>query len=48
MSARRTAAWLSAIPLMVAGSQVAHALAYRLVYPEAQVRLNDLIATGHG
>jgi hypothetical protein len=33
---------------MVAGSQVAHVLAYRLVYPQAQVRLRDLLATGHG
>jgi len=33
---------------MVAGSQVAHVFAYRLVYPDAQVRLRDLLATGHG
>ena len=33
---------------MVAGSQVAHVFAYRLVYPEAQVRLRELLATGHG
>jgi len=33
---------------MVAGSQAAHVLAYRLVYPQAQVRLRDLLATGHG
>jgi len=33
---------------MVAGSQLAHVLAYRLVYPQAQVRLRDLLATGHG
>jgi hypothetical protein len=33
---------------MVAGSQVAHVFAFRLVYPQAQVRLRDLLATGHG
>jgi len=33
---------------MVAGSQVAHVFAYRLVYPDTQVRLRDLLATGHG
>jgi len=33
---------------MVAGSQAAHVFAYRLVYPDAQVRLRDLLATGHG
>ncbi len=45
---RRVAAWLLAIPLMVAGSQVAHVFAFRLVYPQAQVRLAALLATGHG
>jgi len=45
---RRGLAWLVAVPLMLAGSQVAHVLAYRLVYPEASVRLQDLVATGHG
>jgi hypothetical protein len=45
---RRLAAWLSAIPLMLAGSQVAHAFAYRLVYPVARVRLHELLLTGHG
>ena len=33
---------------MLAGSQVAHAFAYRVVYPDSQVRLRDLLATGHG
>ena len=33
---------------MVAGSQVAHVLAYRWVYPQAQVRLAALLASGHG
>jgi hypothetical protein len=33
---------------MVAGSQVAHVFAFRLVYPQAHVRLRALLATGHG
>lgn len=45
---RRSLAWLVAIPLMLAGSQVAHVLAYRIVYPEAGIRLHALIETGHG
>jgi hypothetical protein len=45
---RRAAAWLLAMPLMVAGSQVAHVVAFRLVYPQAHVRLAALLATGHG
>jgi hypothetical protein len=32
---------------MVAGSQVAHALAYRIVYPDAQIRWQVLLSTGH-
>jgi hypothetical protein len=48
MARRRAAAWLLVIPLMVAGSQVAHWLAYRLVYPDAHVRLRVLGASGHG
>jgi hypothetical protein len=44
---RRVAAWLLSLPLIVAGSQVAHAFAYRLVYPEAQVRVRDLLSSGH-
>ncbi len=45
---RRSLAWLVAVPLMLAGSQVAHVLAYRIVYPQASVRLADLVQTGHG
>jgi len=45
---RRGLAWLVAVPLMLAGSQVAHMLAYRIVYPQAGVRLHDLVDTGHG
>jgi len=33
---------------MLAGTEVAHALAYRLVYPDAQVRWRVLAETGHG
>jgi hypothetical protein len=32
---------------MLAGTQVAHVFAYRLVYPNAQVRLTELLSTGH-
>jgi hypothetical protein len=39
MRPRRAAAWLLSLPLMIAGSQVAHVLAYRFVYPNAHIRL---------
>ena len=45
---RRGLAWLVAIPLMLAGSEAAHVLAYRFVYPEAHVRVLALAMTGHG
>jgi hypothetical protein len=45
---RRSLAWLVAVPLMLAGSQVAHVFAYRIVYPEASIRLQALLETGHG
>jgi hypothetical protein len=45
---RRSLAWLVAVPLMLAGSQAAHVLAYRWVYPQAGVRLDALVRTGHG
>jgi hypothetical protein len=48
MQRRRIAAWLSSIPLMVAGSQLAHVLAYQVVYPSAHIRLSALLASGHG
>jgi len=48
MRSRRVAAWLLSFPLMVAGSQVAHVLAYAWVYPSAHVRLGALLSTGHG
>ena len=41
MTRRRIAAWLLSLPLMVAGSQVAHVLAYALVYPNLHVRLSE-------
>jgi hypothetical protein len=33
---------------MLAGSQAAHVLAYRLVYPSASLRVQELVSTGHG
>ena len=45
---RRGLAWALAVPLMLAGSQAAHALAYHFVYPQAHLRLRILGATGHG
>jgi hypothetical protein len=33
---------------MVAGSELAHAIAFRIVYPDAHARLRALLATGHG
>ncbi len=47
MRTRRVASWLLSFPLVV-GSQVAHGLAYRWVYPNAHVRLSALLSTGHG
>ena len=44
---RRSAAWLAAVPLMLGGSQLAHAVAYRIVYPQAHVRVLHMLATGH-
>jgi len=47
MSRRRVATWLLSFPLMIVGSQVAHVVAYRLVYPSAPIRLSELVSTGH-
>ena len=44
---RRSAVWLAAAPLMLGGSQFAHAVAYRIVYPQAHVRVLHMLATGH-
>jgi hypothetical protein len=48
MGRRRVAAWLLSFPLMVVGSEVAHALAFQWVYPQARLRLSALLASGHG
>jgi hypothetical protein len=45
---RRLGAWIVALPVMVAGTEIAHTLAYRIVYPEADVRWRVLSASGHG
>jgi hypothetical protein len=47
-ASRRFAPWLLSVPLMVAGTQVAHAFDYRIVYPNAHVRLHALVEAGHG
>jgi hypothetical protein len=44
---RRSLTWLFALPLVLAGSQVAHVVAYRWVYPSSGVRLHALLSTGH-
>jgi hypothetical protein len=43
---RRGLVWALTLPLVLLGTQAAHALAYDLVYPEAEGRI--LLATGHG
>lgn len=48
MRPRRMAVWLLSLPLMAAGTEVAHVVAYRLVYPNAHVRLGELLLSGHG
>jgi hypothetical protein len=45
---RRSLAWVVAVPLMLAGSQVAHVLVYQWVYPSSQVRVHALLSSGHG
>jgi hypothetical protein len=44
---RRLILWLVTLPLAVAGTQMAHALAYRVVSPDAGQRAHELSATGH-
>jgi predicted small integral membrane protein len=44
---KRRAVWLIAIPLMLASSQIGHAVAYRLVYPDARIRWQALVSSGH-
>ena len=43
---RRGLAWALTLPVVLLGTQAAHALAYDLVYPQAHERI--LLATGHG
>jgi hypothetical protein len=45
---RRGLTWFVAVPAMLAGSQAAHSLAYRIAFPNASVRLHVLALTGHG
>jgi len=45
---RRSLTWLVALPLLLAGSQAAHVLAYQLVYPGVHVRTHALLVSGHG
>ena len=45
---RRSLAWLVSVPLILAGSEIAHVLVYRWVYPDAHVRFEALVRTGHG
>ena len=45
---RRRLAWLVALPSMLAGTEAAHALAYRIVFPQSHVRVAALAITGHG
>jgi hypothetical protein len=44
---RRGLSWLLALPLVVAGSQLAHAVAYRVAVPDAHERAHLLADTGH-
>jgi hypothetical protein len=44
---RRSVLWLLTLPLAVVGSQLAHALAYRLVTSSEAERAHELAATGH-
>src|ERR1700722_16647978 len=46
--ARRWLAWLLAVPLMFAGTETAHWLAFRLVCPTPWERAQVLAASGHG
>jgi hypothetical protein len=45
---RRRVTWLVAVPLLLASSQAAHLVAYRIVYPGTPLRARALLATGHG
>lgn len=45
---RQRLAWLSPLPLMVAGLLAGHGLAYRLTIPDAHARADALAHSGHG
>jgi hypothetical protein len=45
---QRMVVWMLAVPFMVAGTEVAHVVAYRLVYPDPLERAAVLSSTGHG
>jgi hypothetical protein len=40
--------WAVAVPLVLAGSSLAHAVAYRVAFPSSAARSADLEASGHG
>jgi hypothetical protein len=44
---RRGVVWLLTLPLAVVGSQLGHALAYRLITSNEAERDHELTATGH-
>jgi hypothetical protein len=45
---RRHLAWVSTVPLMVAGLLAGHTVAYRLAFPDAHARADALTHSGHG
>lgn len=47
-SVRRAFAWLVAVPLVLGGAQLAHAVDYWLIAPDAHERAELLAGTGHG
>jgi hypothetical protein len=44
----RALTWLVALPVIVAGSEVAHGLAYWWAYPDTDLRAGILARSGHG
>jgi len=47
-SLRRSLAWVLSLPLMLAGVEAGHWLAYRLAYPDPSLRAEELAGSGHG
>jgi hypothetical protein len=45
---RRVLAWFVSVPLVLAGVEGGHWLAYRLVYPNSSLRAQVLVHSGHG